>query len=74
MLLWKRYGNNKMAAMRYYSTSSTYSRGLNLFYLSKTDVSLAVASEVSVVGASLLHSVLGSNFEILKMFKYVRLT
>jgi len=22
-LLWKRYGNNKMAAMRYYSTSST---------------------------------------------------
>jgi len=23
MLLWKRYGNNKMAAMRYYSTSST---------------------------------------------------
>ena len=34
MLLWKRYGNNKMAAMRYYVLHlQQYSHRLNLLYL-----------------------------------------
>ena len=33
MLLWKRYGNNKMAAMRYYSTSSTVQSQTELVFI-----------------------------------------